>query len=172
MFRKFLRKLPRIAALLCALFTAFSFAACKPSGYGDHVHVGGTATCTERAKCEICDAEYGVLAAHTFGAWVEETPANCSVQGTKGHKDCTVCRKHVLTAYGTVLMPFRPLHGTVCGSFLHPSAERMRGEHAVLRVANFALRSLRTGSGSADMDMIPVAARFARCKRKRREQSA
>ncbi len=94
MFRKFLRKLPWIAALLCALFTAFSFAACKPSGYGDHVHVGGTATCTERAKCEICDAEYGVLAAHTFGAWVEETPANCSVQGTKGHKDCTVCRKH------------------------------------------------------------------------------
>ncbi|MGN0154363.1 MAG: leucine-rich repeat domain-containing protein [Lachnospiraceae bacterium] len=31
-------------------------------------HTGGTATCYARAKCEKCNAEYGSLASHTYGA--------------------------------------------------------------------------------------------------------
>ena len=42
-------------------------------------HTGGTATETEKAKCETCGAEYGELLAHThaFGEWETKTPANC-----------------------------------------------------------------------------------------------
>ncbi len=29
-----------------------------------HMHTGGTATCVQKAKCEICDGEYGVLFPH------------------------------------------------------------------------------------------------------------
>ena len=42
-------------------------------------HTGGTATETEKAKCDVCGAEYGELLAHThvFGEWETKTPANC-----------------------------------------------------------------------------------------------
>ena len=42
-------------------------------------HTGGTATETEKAKCETCGVEYGALLAHThvFGEWETKTPANC-----------------------------------------------------------------------------------------------
>lgn len=32
-------------------------------------HSGGTATCERKAVCEICGAEYGELAAHSYGKW-------------------------------------------------------------------------------------------------------
>lgn len=32
--------------------------------------------------------------AHDFGAWIEEVPATCVATGTKGHKDCNMCKKH------------------------------------------------------------------------------
>jgi len=34
---------------------------------GETAHGGGTATCTEKAKCNACGAEYGNLAEHTYG---------------------------------------------------------------------------------------------------------
>ena len=43
-------------------------------------HTGGTATCTAKAHCEICDAEYGELAAHDFGNNLEYCKNGC---GTK-----------------------------------------------------------------------------------------
>lgn len=44
-------------------------------------HTGGTATCTAKAKCEICGAEYGELAAHTPEADDKDctTAVKCSV---------------------------------------------------------------------------------------------
>ncbi len=33
-------------------------------------------------------------AGHSFGAWIDEIPANCTVTGTKAHKDCLTCNKH------------------------------------------------------------------------------
>ena len=32
--------------------------------------------------------------AHDFGAWIAEVPATCVATGTKGHKDCSRCKKH------------------------------------------------------------------------------
>lgn len=32
--------------------------------------------------------------AHDFGTWIEEVPATCVAKGTKGHKDCSRCKKH------------------------------------------------------------------------------
>ncbi len=41
---------------------------------GEHIHTGGTATCTEPAKCEDCGRAYGTAAGHNFE-----------------HGTCTVC---------------------------------------------------------------------------------
>ena len=41
--------------------------ACKMNTRLDVSHTGGTATCTERAVCEVCNQPYGELAAHTGG---------------------------------------------------------------------------------------------------------
>ena len=32
--------------------------------------------------------------AHDFGAWKDEVPATCVATGTKGHQDCSSCKKH------------------------------------------------------------------------------
>ena len=31
---------------------------------------------------------------HVFSKWIDETPSDCTVIGTKGHKDCKLCGKH------------------------------------------------------------------------------
>ena len=53
-------------------------------------HKGGTATCTAKAVCEVCGAEYGELASHT-----EETvagkAATCTEAGLTDGKKCSVC---------------------------------------------------------------------------------
>ena len=46
-------------------------------------HTGGTATCTEKAKCSVCGSEYGSLAEHTYAeSW--------TVYGNKHWHEC-VC---------------------------------------------------------------------------------
>ena len=35
--------------------------------WADHTHSGGTATCTEKAICEVCDHAYGSLLDHVGG---------------------------------------------------------------------------------------------------------
>lgn len=61
------------------------------------------ATCIESAsyykscKCGELGTEtfeYGASAGHTFGAWVDEVPSNCTQDGVKGHKVCSVCNKN------------------------------------------------------------------------------
>ncbi len=52
-------------------------------------HTGGTATCTEKAKCEVCDTAYGELASHSYtelksdadGHWYK--CANCDATTAK-----------------------------------------------------------------------------------------
>ena len=47
-------------------------------------HSGGTATCQEQAKCEVCGKAYGALGAHAYGtAWVSD--------GSSHWHTCTVC---------------------------------------------------------------------------------
>ena len=56
---------------------------------------GGTATCTEKAICEDCNAAYGELAAHDFTAETAEeqylkSAATCTEKAVY-YKSCTVC---------------------------------------------------------------------------------
>ena len=53
--------------------------ACKMNTRLDVSHTGGTATCTERAVCEVCNEPYGELAAHTGGTATCTERAVCEV---------------------------------------------------------------------------------------------
>lgn len=80
-----------------------------PNGDGTHTRIctkdsshtedgtcsGGTATCTERAICDVCGGEYGDLAAHDFTAEVAEekylkSEATCT-EAAVYYKSCTAC---------------------------------------------------------------------------------
>ena len=56
--------------------------------WNEHTHTGGTATCTEKAICEVCGHAYGSLLAHVGGS------ATCTEQA-----ECEVCGN----AYGALL---------------------------------------------------------------------
>ena len=63
---------------------------------GKVAHSGGTATCVSKAKCEVCNAEYGELASHTYSEnWT------CTAEGH--YKACTVegCDAHTEIATHT-----------------------------------------------------------------------
>jgi hypothetical protein len=46
-------------------------------------HTGGTATCKAKAKCSVCNAEYGELAEHTYSEATCKAKAKCSVCGNE-----------------------------------------------------------------------------------------
>lgn len=52
---------------------------------GEHVHAGGTATCTALATCDGCGREYGSVDpdAHSFTAYVPNNDATCTMDGTE-----------------------------------------------------------------------------------------
>ena len=52
---------------------------CKMNTRRAASHTGGTATCTERAVCEVCNQPYGELAAHTGGSATCTERAVCEV---------------------------------------------------------------------------------------------
>ena len=58
------------------------------------VHSGGTATCTAKAVCSVCNAEYGELAAHDYQETVDEqylkSAATCTSPAIY-YKSCSVC---------------------------------------------------------------------------------
>ena len=57
-------------------------------------HSGGTATCTAKAVCSVCNAEYGELAAHDYQETVDEqylkSAATCTSPAIY-YKSCSVC---------------------------------------------------------------------------------
>ena len=53
-------------------------------------HTGGTATCTEKAICSVCQNPYGALKDHIAGDWETVLSATPSAPG-KNVKKCTVC---------------------------------------------------------------------------------
>ena len=55
-------------------------------------HSGGTATCTEKAKCSLCGTEYGNLAPHTLTKTEAQAPT-CTKPGNKEYWTCSVCNK-------------------------------------------------------------------------------
>lgn len=52
---------------------------------GEHVHEGGTATCTTPATCDDCGREYGAVNpdAHSFTRYVSDNNATCTEDGTE-----------------------------------------------------------------------------------------
>ena len=87
------------------------------------------ATCTAKAtyyKSCICGAkgtetfESGEVNAsnHTFGDWIDEVPATCKTNGTKGHEDCTGCGKHFDASNNEIIdltIPVDPANHTTGG---------------------------------------------------------
>ncbi len=81
--------------------TCQELAKCEVCGeeYGELAgHTGGTATCTEKAKCEVCGEEYGEANGHAL-TYVPEVPATDTANGTKAHWVC-VCGKLYTDAEG------------------------------------------------------------------------
>ena len=72
------------------------------------VHSGGTATCTAKAVCTTCGAEYGELAAHNYQELAEEkylkSPATCTSPAIY-YKSCSVCgtASEETFTYGTTI---------------------------------------------------------------------
>ena len=94
-------------------------ATCKEK-FDEAAHTGGTATCSSKAVCDVCNAEYGTTTNHTFiskhdntqhwkecsicgaidsenpktnhtfGEWETVTDSTCTATGTKKHT-CTGC---------------------------------------------------------------------------------
>ena len=53
-------------------------------------HTGGTATCIAKAKCTVCNKEYGDFAEHTTVVIPGKTPT-CTESGLTDGEKCTVC---------------------------------------------------------------------------------
>ena len=65
-------------------------------------HKGGTATCTDKAECEVCHEKYGEPDAnhHTGLKTVDAVPATAASTGTAAHWRCTACGKLFADADG------------------------------------------------------------------------
>ncbi len=65
-------------------------------------HSGGTATCTDKAVCEYCGAEYGDVDASNHASLVktEAKAATCTEDGNTEYWTCDTCGKHFSDAEG------------------------------------------------------------------------
>ena len=75
---------------------------CAVCGY-NCVHTGGTATCIEKAICEICKEEYGQVSAfsHTNLVKKEAKPATHLAEGNIEYYYCDGCKKYFTDEGGT-----------------------------------------------------------------------
>lgn len=82
------------------------------------VHIGGIASCTEKAECEICKEAYDEYGDHSLGEWIEVSPADCISEGTLGHYHCRLCgtdfdgEKGILNSLTIPVDPARHTGGT------------------------------------------------------------
>lgn len=80
--------------------------------FGPVAHTGGEATCTEQAKCDVCDASYGELKPHVGGTATCTEAATCEVCGNKygtfGHDYTTAVE-------GTITVVDDKYHTYKCG---------------------------------------------------------
>lgn len=70
---------------------------CKQTGMQAHYKCSVCNKYFDESKTEKTETELTIPVnpnAHDFGAWIEEVPATCVATGTKGHKDCNMCKKH------------------------------------------------------------------------------
>ncbi len=118
--------------LLLALSCTFALAACgDPCKDG---HTGGTATCTQKAVCEVCKKEYGELLAHTGGTATCVKKATCSAcnqeYGELGDHDFSHAENRILTWLGPgENIPYETICA-VCGNL--STAEMSLGNYRTL----------------------------------------
>ena len=62
-------------------------------------HSGGTATCTAKAVCSICQTAYGALGGHTLTKH-DAVDATCTAPGNVEYWHCSVCGKNFSDASG------------------------------------------------------------------------
>ena len=70
---------------------------CKQTGMRAHYKCSVCNKYFDESKTEKTVTELTIPIdpnAHDFGAWIAEVPATCVATGTKGHKDCSRCKKH------------------------------------------------------------------------------
>ncbi len=67
------------------------------------LHEGGEATCSAKAECSVCGAEYGAIDAsnHKNTKIINANVGNCGVEGYTGDTYCNDCDK--IIAYGEVI---------------------------------------------------------------------
>ena len=63
-------------------------------------HSGGTATCTAKAVCSICQTAYGALGGHTLTKH-DAVDATCTAPGNVEYWHCSVCGKNFSDSAGT-----------------------------------------------------------------------
>lgn len=56
-------------------------------------HFGGTATCTEKAKCGLCGAEFGDFLPHSLTKTEAKAPT-CTEVGNEAYWTCETCGKY------------------------------------------------------------------------------
>ena len=56
-------------------------------------HIGGQATCTQKAVCSRCNEQYGSLLAHEYGELIAQVESTCSATGMQAHFECSNCHK-------------------------------------------------------------------------------
>ena len=62
-------------------------------------HFGGTATCTEKATCDLCGAEYGDFLPHSLTKTEAKAPT-CTGAGNEAYWTCGTCGKYFSDASG------------------------------------------------------------------------
>ncbi len=78
-----------------------------------HEHKGGKATCIQKAVCEICGAEYGGFAEHTFPKqWTVEKEATESESGRQ-YKICETCGTKIYRTIDPLGTPADPYDGKI-----------------------------------------------------------
>lgn len=130
--KKVLTILLAACMLVCVGITA---TACFGGESKDHVcsytkevaedkYLKEAATCTTKAvyykSCSCGNKgtatfEYGNFG-HTVGDWIEEIPATCTENGTKGHYHCSACNKDLDKDYNSISLDISAGHNYVNGS--------------------------------------------------------
>ena len=72
-------------------------ATCSATGKQAHYKCSACNKLFDSSKAEKTEEELTIAinnTAHHYGDWKNEVPATCASEGTKAHKDCTLCHKH------------------------------------------------------------------------------
>lgn len=67
---------------------------------GEHIHGGGTATCTDPAVCGDCGRTYGALGEHTLTEHAYKAPT-CTGTGNRQYWECSTCHALFSDAQGS-----------------------------------------------------------------------